>query len=286
MNRQCPQTFQYIKSVYPNSKINIISNGTIPPRPTDIVKYIDRIGFSVDGCTAATYEYLRTPCKFDHAVKTIRQWDEAATEYNNSFTFGFSTVLSSKNIHELPGIIELAASYKHIDSVYVQPIVLHESLQHLTPLLLSSVDKYTLEKYLTEAQAVSKDTGVRIDGLPSIISLLNADSGSAEAHPLGSANSKYCRYMWNGIIALTEQGTLSYLCCYMEKNKKLELMERYQIPTSGSVKDIYNSRELWELRRDMLEGKLTDYCQGCNLCNTGYENLQAAEINMDEYFYL
>lgn len=286
LNGQCYQIFQYIKSVYPNSKINLISNGTIPPRPTDIVKYIDRIGFSVDGCTAETYEYLRTPCKFEHAVKTIRQWDEAAAKCNKNFTFGFSTVVSAKNIHELAGIVELASSYKHIDSVYVQPIVLHESRMHLAPLLLTTLDLNEAEQCLEEARAASKRTGVRIDGINSVIDALQRADLSGEESPTDTANSKYCRYMWNGIVLYNDNRKLQYLCCYMEKEKNEELIKRYRLHVHGRVEDTYNAKEYWKLRGDLLDGKLTAYCEGCSLCNTGYEELKASEVNMDEYFYL
>lgn len=286
LNSQCYQIFQYIKSIYPNSKINLISNGTIPPRPEDIVKYIDRIGFSVDGCTAETYEYLRTPCKFEHTMKTIRQWDEAAAKYNKNFSFGFGTVVSAKNIHELPGIVELASSYEHIDSVYLQPIVLHESLLHLAPLLLTTLDSNEAEQCLEEAKAVSKRTGVRIDGIDSITSILRRTNISSKECPTDAANSKYCRYMWNGMVSFRNDRTLRYLCCYMDKEKCDELMDLYQLPVSGKIKNIYNSKKFWKLRKDMLDGKLTAYCEGCSLCNAGYENLKASEVNMDEYFYL
>lgn len=51
-------------------------------------------------------------------------------------------------------------------------------------------------------------------------------------------------------------------------------------------KAIYNSKEFWRLRKDMLDGKLEEYCEGCTLCNAGYENLKKARIYLDDYFYL
>ncbi|MCM1233799.1 MAG: hypothetical protein NC489_27120, partial [Ruminococcus flavefaciens] len=287
LSSQCYEIFRYIKTIYPNSRIRIISNGTIPPKPLDIVKYIDRIGFSVDGCTKETYEYLRTPAKFDHAIKTIRQWDETASEYNDKFSFGFGIVLSSRNIREFAGIVQLAAEFKHIDSVYVQPIILYESLSHLENLLLNKVDPADLEKHIEEAKEVSKNTGVRIDGLDSLASIIGGNHTDSDKEDSSLADfSKYCRYMWNGILNLNDEGKLRYLCCYMTQEMADKLMSVYDLPTSGSIGDIYNSKEFWTLRRDMLEGKLTEYCVKCNLCNAGYEKLKSAELDMDENFYL
>ncbi len=92
LNPDIYEICKYTKSIYPNCKIRLISNGTIPPKK-DIVKYIDRIGFSIDGCTKETFEMLRPPAKFEHVMDVIAKWDEAADKYNPQFSFGFATVV-------------------------------------------------------------------------------------------------------------------------------------------------------------------------------------------------
>lgn len=285
LNQDIYKILKYTKDIYPNCVIRLISNGTIPPNPPDIVKYIDRIGFSVDGCTEETYNYLRTPAKFSHAMDTIRRWDDAASKYNVKFSFGFGTVLSSVNINQLAGIIKLASSFKHMDSVYVQPIILHESKKHLENLLLKNVSSDILRKYINEAKAVSDEVGVRIDGLSSIDnSTIKTDI--KENGSLDFENSRYCRYMWNKIISFNDKGEFKYLCCYMSVDKGNELINKYNIPKNGSPREIYNSNEFWNLRKDMLSGILTEYCKGCNLCNNGYNLLSTKKVNFDNSFYV
>lgn len=286
INRDIYEIVSYIKSIYPNSKIRLISNGTIPPHPKEIVKYIDRIGFSVDGCTESTFEYLRTPAKFAHVMKTIRQWDEAASQFNDSFSLGFGTVLSSFNIAEFPSLIKLASTFKHIDSVYVQPIILHESLAKLKDLLLNNVESTDLQKYIDDAKTVSQDTGVRIDNVDAIDSSLERRSEENVHTVEDFHNSKYCRYIWNRIVSLKETGELRYLCCYMDQKNTEELMSTYNIPVHGSAKSMYNSIELWTLRKDMLSGKLISYCKGCNLCDSGHKSLSEERFDLEQSFYV
>jgi len=209
---------KYTKELYPNSIISLISNGTIPPKNRNIVKYINRIGFSVDGCTDTTYNTLRTPAKLNHAINVIKKWDKAASAYNDKFTFGFGVVLSSVNIHELSGIIKLASTFDHIDSIYVQPVIIHKSKKNLEYLLLNNIETSDFNKYIDEAKAASVETGIRIDGLKSIESTIAFDGGGYNS--LFDYNkSRYCRYMSNGSISLTETGSLRYLCCYMSSDK-------------------------------------------------------------------
>lgn len=285
LNKNIYKILKYTKAIYPNCTIRLISNGTLPPNPIDIVKYIDRIGFSVDGCTEETYNYLRSPAKLSHAMDTIRKWDNAASEYNEKFSFGFGTVLSSANIAELAGIVKLASSFKHIDSVYVQPIILHDSKKHLEALLLKNVNANILQKSINEAKATSDKVGVRIDGLDCIDNL-NMLSHNERDKSLNSNFSKYCRYMWNGIVSFKETGEFRYLCCYMDKNKGNELINKYNIPKSGTPSEIYNSNEFWNLRRDMLNGKLTEYCKDCDLCKNSYKLLSSKRVDINEPFYV
>jgi len=50
-------------------------------------------------------------------------------------------------------------------------------------------------------------------------------------------------------------------------------MNKYNIPRNGVLNDIYNSREFWNLRYDMINGILVEYCNGCNQCEQGFNIL-------------
>ena len=274
---------KYTKEVYPNSNIRIISNATIPPKK-DIVRYINRIGFSVDGATKETFEKLRPPAKFDHVIKTIKKWDESADRYNNDFSFGLSVVVSSENIHEIADIVRLASEFRHIDSVFLQPIIIHDSLKHLEYMLLDNLDESTVNKAILDIESASLETGVEVDGLDSI----RPTNGVKEPDRNINENvntSVYCRYGWNGILSLLKDGTHRYFCCYMSVDDNSRLEKQYRIPSGVPIGDMYNSKAYWKFRKDMLDGKLTDCCKGCMFANAGYKALKEEEVDIDKRCY-
>lgn len=271
---------KYTKEIYPNSKIRLISNGTIPPQK-DIVKYIDHFGFSIDGCTANTFEKLRPPAKFSHVLDCLKKWDESAEQFNSAFSLGLGTVVSAENLDELCGIVKLASEFKHIDSVYFQPIILHESRKYLDYLSLSHVPTDKLSKTINQLEKLSQELHVRLDGLQSLV-----PQETAATIAYDNSNAKYCRYTWNKILPLTENGSLRYFCCYMAEDKMKELLNQYPIPSNLSLEDTYNCSEYWKLRTDMLQGKLTNYCEGCSFVNTGYNYLCQKELDINDTPYV
>lgn len=272
---------KYTKSIYPCASIRLISNGTVPPKK-DIVRYIDRIGFSIDGATAETFEKLRPPAKFDHVIKTLRAWDESADLYNKDFLFGFSTVVSTANIDELESILRLASTFKHIDSVYLQPITLHETRAHLDYLLLKYLSSEKIDEVVKRLREVSKELNLRIDNLESICSWEKRKVVSAQSDVSDAA--RYCRYSWNRILSLKQTGEFRYFCCYMSSKQLYGgggLLNKYPIPKGLLLEEAYNCKPYWKYRKDMLEGKLLDCCIGCSMRNIGYQDLCSHVIDIE-----
>lgn len=210
LNKDLRDICKYTKKIYPNSTIRLISNGTVPPKD-DIVRYVDRIAFSVDSAKADVFEFLRPPAKFNHVVKTIKQWDESAEKYNQDFMFCFSVVVSTANIDELSDIVRLAAQFKHLDSVYLQPIYLHESRRHLDYLSLRHVDEIKIDSVVRKLEKLSKDLNLRIDNLKSLQDAPHNSANDGLAcktglNPIVNKKSMYCHYPWNGILPYNRGG--------------------------------------------------------------------------------
>ncbi len=281
LNPDVYEIVKYIRKTYPNSFIKFISNGTIPPKQADMVKYIDQIGFSVDGCTNETFHYLRPPANLDHVLKVITKWDEAASLYNDNMQIVLTVVASSKNIHEIAGIVRMASQFKHIEAVYLQPMTLNDTQQHLRHLLLDNVSDNVLKEEINNVEQTSKETGVRVDNLTS----LERQKEHNDDEEGGLNCSIYCRYFWNGIIPIKANNQIDGICCYME-NRGKPLISKYNVPSKGKIDKIYNSKGYWQMRKDMLDGKLEDYCKNCSMRNAGYKLFSEKEINLDEYFYV
>lgn len=284
LNAETYDIVKYIKKQFLRSTISILSNGTIPPRKgqEDIVKYIDVLGFSIDGCTKETFEAIRTPAKFEHVLKTLQYWSDLRNKYHAKIMFRFAVTLSTMNFHELPGLIRLASQLGGYDSVYVQPLITNlPRIQHLEPKLLIHMDKEKGHQYLQEAFQVSKETGIRIDMLESIKQMFGYDKRAqgpidsmVNVHEYDYNLNRYCQQPSNLVMSFDEENKLSLICCFM----MLDIIDRYQIPRAGSPLEIYNSKGWWQLRKDMLEGKLLDECKHCSAGNSDYYKLKEVEI--------
>lgn len=76
---------QHTKKLLPRSYVNVLGNGTTGPDALacgeQCVRYIDLLGFSIDGATKETFESIRTPAKFDKVISNIQKWSDACTKY-------------------------------------------------------------------------------------------------------------------------------------------------------------------------------------------------------------
>lgn len=268
LNKETYDIVKYAKSTSPKLVLSILSNGSVPPPPgrEDIVKYIDFVGFSVDGCTKETFEKIRTPLKFDRVITSIGRWVEARDKYNKNCSLSFAFAVSTMNFHELPGMVRLAHEMK-LDFIYVQPLYVHpesrfDSIRNTS---LLDMDKDLGHKYLSEAYKISKETGVRIDTWESIRRMFGIVGDSNEILNHGDEDlaedfdpqlNKYCQRLSCLSMKYDEQGNLDGVCTSMKES--LAIAEKYGIPKKGTPFEIYNSKGWWQLRLDLLNGKLID----------------------------
>lgn len=149
LNPEIFEILKYVKERFPNSEVMLLSNGTIPPKNPEIVKYIDNMGFSIDGGTKEIYEKIRTPAKFDHVIGTIKKWIEAKNKYNPKLLLNAYITLSVLNIEDFSNIVELVGGMAeafgtHWNAICCQPVVIkgHQeqrlkeiTLEHVAPIV-------------------------------------------------------------------------------------------------------------------------------------------------------
>ncbi len=196
---------------------------------------------------------------------------------------GLQQVVSSANLHEISGIVKQASQFKHIDSVFLQPIILHETRKHLDYLLLEKTSYEERMKVIDEISEMSRNVNVRVDGLDSI---KPANDEKHEKKTVDYSKSFCCRYAWNGILSLTKEGDFLYFCCYMQQKTRKELLTKYIIPNEVALDELYNSKGFWQFRKDMLEKKLIHHCVDCPFGETSHNFLQDNTININERFYI
>lgn len=169
LNPEIFKICKYIKKKYENAEIVILSNGTIPPANEEIVKYIDILGFSLDGGTKEVFEAIRTPANFEHVVDTIHKWVQARNKYNPDLKFRTSTTLSTLNFMDLPNIVRTVGEIVREegggwDSIYCQPVVIEDYQRpELKKITLEYVDHTMGKTALEEAEKLAEEYGIRMD---------------------------------------------------------------------------------------------------------------------------
>ena len=66
------------------------------------------ITFSCDACTKETYENIRKGLSFDKFIENVK----LLRSFGDKLPMRMSTVAMRQNLHELPGIVRLAAELK------------------------------------------------------------------------------------------------------------------------------------------------------------------------------
>lgn len=288
-----PDTYEickFTKQVYPNSIVRLTSNGTVPPPHPDIVKYIDKILFSIDGCTRETFEKIRTPAKFDHMLRTLHSWDEAAEKYNPDIEFVITTVVSTDNIDEMPDMVDFVLQFKHFKELIMVPIIISDELVELSAkyqgiddieaMKLEHVDPKRGKKIFQKLIKRAEKHGIKLFVPGTIRDMFKVDEESglfarksrqAGAQIQTAPESPDALWKYNSLCTSLDDGFLVYSldhkcvfpCCGMPISNRLELVERYGLDMDAGFDEIYNSKGYWQMRKDLLDGKLLDLCKGC-----------------------
>lgn len=279
LNPYLMDILKFIKKRYPNSEVIILSNGTIPPKNPEIVKYIDVLGFSLDAGTKEVFEAIRTPVRYDHVVDTVRKWVRARNQYNPNLCLRTSTTLSTLNMADLPNILRLVGNVVEEggswDSIYCQPVVIEDyQLKELRQITLEHFDREAGIKAWEETLQLSRQYSIRIDAPAVLYTKFSRESHGESPQGLGheiiDCPERFCLQLENGILSYDLKGRIGFACCFMDKKYWRELIERYGIPDKKQPAKIYNSPGYWKMRKDLLEGKLKKECRDCTIGRSNY----------------
>ncbi|MCL2792135.1 MAG: hypothetical protein FWD87_03515 [Spirochaetaceae bacterium] len=277
LNKDFHKILKYTKRTLPNSTTVLLTSGSIYPENFEIVKNLSILSFSIDGCTAETFEKIRTTFKFDKVVNLMKAFIAAKRKYKSDTILRMSVCLSGMNVHELGGIIRLAKEIGEFESVYTNPLMIMEHMpekqkEFLRPHQLENLDYDYVHKHIVEAFQASEETGIRLDAPDEVRKYLNPktpsifnDSVSEDASRYDTSLHKYCTKPWHGIVKYDEEGKFSRWCGNIALEPSLEIIEKYNIPRIGTPWEILNSEGFFQYRKDSLDGKLLKYCEGCRV---------------------
>ncbi len=111
------------RAAHPGAVIDVISNGSIPPkgRFRKAVSMIDKLGLSIDGAVAETFESIRRGGSFVRFFENAREICAIRAETGFPKDLGFSFTAITRNIAELPDVVRIAADLG-VPMIYAQPM--------------------------------------------------------------------------------------------------------------------------------------------------------------------
>jgi len=279
------------KEVQPQARILVISNGTVPVkgRYRDALLKIDDLGLSIDGSTKETFERIRVGSNFEAFLRNTRDVMQIRAETGHPRSVKFAFTACALNLHELSGVIELAADLK-LSGVFAQPMEmkLKQIVEQIGHLHLNSMNSEQRTQLVDNAREEAKRLGVTFHFSPGLypveasakIGTVNspAETDHLEATNFADADAeaeyhvRMCHYPWTDApgIMRNGDGLGVILCCYMPQYVWGALEDRYRFGDikGRSVKEIFNSPQYWQFREDLLLGKTRKFCGQCSAAKT------------------
>lgn len=264
------------REAHPKAVIDVISNGSIPPKGRfgKAVSMIDKMGLSIDGATAETFESIRRGGNFQKFLENVRDICAIRRETGMPRDLGFSFTAITRNIAELPGVVQIAADLG-VPMVYAQPMEMNdpEILERTGQYHISHMPVEDVWRITDEARALGKRLGVRVD-LAGYLQRPWVPSGAAPAAPEAEPSPdeiaqdvRLCQYPYLKPFQYVRHGERYRVlpCCYMLENTGDLMAERYGMDYASPppVMDFYNSPEFWRFRDDLAQGRAADLCGPC-----------------------
>jgi MoaA/NifB/PqqE/SkfB family radical SAM enzyme len=279
LNPNLGTIYARFKELFPDAKISMISNGTIPVRGKikQAFEHADRIGLSMDGATEETYERIRRGSVYRNVVRNVRDVGELKTLYENCETLQIMMVVMDQNVHELAEMVRLAHSLR-IPQVFFQA----SEVRALMPFngegqnVSLGLSRSQLSPFIKEAKAEADRLGVQLSLTSRFESALSYVPDAAQQtfvrKTVGEPVSldvaiRTCNVPWMHAprISLNNEGFYpTTVCCHMPKadtGLDLELREKFK---GSTINEIFNSEFYWGMREGLLDGSLAaGACDGC-----------------------
>jgi molybdenum cofactor biosynthesis enzyme MoaA len=269
------------KEFFPDAKISLISNATIPIRGQirEAFAHADFIGLSMDGATAETYESIRKGAVYKNVVRNVRDIAEMKKQGVNCENLQLLFVAMDQNIHELPGMVRLAHSLG-IPGLFAQESEVREEAPFSEGQNVSlSLSKAELAPFASETKAEAERLGISLCLTSRFLEALEP-SQPTHIEPAAEQNTetpralslevaiKTCSVLWRHAprISQTKDGTYpTNICCHMPNEFKSDIKIKVREEFIGkSINEIFNSEFYWNLRSGLLDGTLArDACEGC-----------------------
>ena len=283
------------KAHFPDAKISIISNATIPirGRTRKAFEEADMISISMDGATAETYERIRKGSSYKNVVRNVKDIAEIKTEGVNCDVLRVMFVAMDQNIHELPEMVRLVHSLR-IPRLFVQAAEVrrnHSPFNNDGQNVTLSISNEELDPFISAARAEAERLGIQIE----FTSLLNRahdeshqDKGLESNQQSGQTGFeiaiKTCSIPWTFAPRISQNTNGIYpttVCCHMPHPFRSGNLANRRELHDKSIIEIFNSDFYWDIRSGLLNGALAkDACEGCQYYqSTHWTSSQLRELD-------
>ena len=278
------EIIEYCKEHHPEAKVDLVTNGSVAIRGKyrRAISLIDSLGVSIDGARKETYESIRRGGNFERFLANVREIVAVQKETGSPAAIEFSFTAMTTNIGELPDVVRIAADVG-IKNVYVQPMEMRdqEIIDRVGPYHIDNMPIEDVYRITDEARQVGRTLGVAFYGAQSLMrprrKAPEPQAVAAEPDLVrdGAASEmaiRMCQYFWHKPFQYVREGSRFQVlpCCYMLKSDAAKVASRYGLDFERprSTVEVYNSDAYWQMRRDLVEGKLNDLCGGCRQAQT------------------
>ena len=285
-------------------RLQLISNAMLlrGPRVREMLPLLERMTVSIDGATKETFERLRVGADFDTVLHNMESFSALRREMGlrEQCAFTFSVTLMHENIHELPGMLRLAAELEvdHVAAGFLR--VFDRSLRSSSPLR----NPERCNEILSEARILAKELGLsaslpdpvpldgRIAAAPSFSSMIGSEDApeemctdeacdltDGEAVPRAESTQSASAGSGESVDARSRdarpEGWQGRYYCQFPWREALVAQGGEVTPCCSPGRpvmgnayeqdfmEIWNGPEYQRLRRGLWTGELTEYCRSC-----------------------
>jgi radical SAM protein with 4Fe4S-binding SPASM domain len=200
------------------------------------------ITYSLDGATAETFEQVRAGSKFNRIIDNILTLTKLRDRHSKLLVSAW-TVITQKNIGELPQIIQLAKKLG-LDYIAIQPHLTNwgkdEMISHTDEIQVATESDLFIQQ-LAAARSIADNEGIDLS--------INESNRFSRKKP--------CAFPWNTSYIAANGDVVP--CCVIADSDIVKMGNVFETDFA----EIWNAPAYQTLRTQIASHDLPDYCKHC-----------------------
>ena len=165
LHPQFCEIIELCRETHPESKIWVITNGTIPikGRYKKAISMLNKVGLSIDGASKAVFESIRIGAVYEEFIENTKAIVEIRKQTGSPQELTFAFTATSTNLHELGEVVKLAHSLG-VPEVWAQAMEAKDEVlsERVYEILIDRLDPESRASYINAAKEEAKRLGVKL----------------------------------------------------------------------------------------------------------------------------